>query len=152
ERELLEKAKNRRVDLGALEIDLSEARLQLWWRWCWPYEVSGVLLTPDGCPVPGADVTVYSVQHTIFGYSRTARATVTTHATGHFTAWFNWCRCFCCCSCWPCWPFWWRCWPWWWERDILHVIESIEQTLAVGGRLREQAPQLTVARPRFDEL
>ena len=50
------------------------------------------------------------------------------------------------------WPFWWRCWPWWWERDILHVVEQVEQALAGGGRFRTQQPVLSLERPELSSL
>lgn len=113
-------------------IAISDVVLQKWWQWCFQYCVSGTLVGPNGCPVPGADVTVYSVRYTLGGYTKTPRATVTTGPDGTFTACFPWCHCIFCFPCWPCWPFWWNCWPWWWEWDILHVIEAIEQTGPIG--------------------
>lgn len=136
---------------GHLSLDFSKARLtdeliEPWWIWCWPYTVSGTLTAADGCPVPGAGVTVYNVTHGILGLVRTARTTVQTNASGHFTATFNWCRCNCC---WPCWPFWWNCWPWWWELDIEHMLEQIERTLpqATAQGIRAVAPRSTFAAP-----
>jgi hypothetical protein len=42
-------------------LKLSEAILNTWWTWCRWYCVSGNIVGPDGCPVPGAQVTVNSV-------------------------------------------------------------------------------------------
>lgn len=110
------------------KVELNEEILKIWWFWCRWYCISGVVVGPDGCPVPFADVTVYNVVYSGNGFTKTPRATVTTDINGHFDACFIWCRCHFCC--WPCWPFWWLCWPWWWELDILRVIEEIESRVA----------------------
>ncbi len=113
-------------------LAISDAILKIWWRWCRQYCITGVVIGPNGCPVPAADVTVYSVGYTGSGYSKVPRVTVTTGTDGTFTACFEWCVCpFC--FCWPCWPFWWDCFPWWWEYDILHVIRAIEQRPPIPG-------------------
>jgi hypothetical protein len=109
------------------KFELNKEILQIWWRWCEWYCVNGTLVGPGGCPVPGADVTVYSVVWNGTGYSKYPRQTVTTDINGNFSACFLWCHCPFCFPCWPCWPIWWDCWPWWWEWDILHVLETIEQ-------------------------
>jgi hypothetical protein len=111
------------------KFQITEATLKLWWVWCRNYCVSGVVVGPDGCPVPGAQVTVSSVLHASGGgFSVTPQKTVSADSTGHFTACFDWCTT---CLGWPCWPIWWFCWPWWWEWDILRIIEEIEGRLAV---------------------
>ncbi len=113
-------------------LAISDAILKIWWRWCRQYCITGAVIGPNGCPVPAADVTVYSVGYTGSGYSKVPRVTVTTGTDGTFTACFEWCVCpFC--FCWPCWPFWWDCFPWWWEYDILHVIRAIEQRPPIPG-------------------
>jgi hypothetical protein len=123
----IEKAE-REHKLPALEkIDLTKAVLEVWWRWCEWYCVNGTLIGPGGCPVPGAEVTVYSVVWDGTGYTKYPRQTVSTDINGQFTACFLWCRCPFCFPCWPCWPTWWECWPWWWEWDILHVLDTIAQ-------------------------
>jgi len=109
------------------EIEITEAVLKAWWVWCRPYCVSGTLTGPDGCAAPGAQVTVYTVSYTAYGYTKVPRATVSTAPDGTFTACFEWCTCGFCFPCWPCWPIWWECWPWWWEYDILNVIETLER-------------------------
>ena len=109
------------------KIDLSDAVLKLWWLWCRNYCVTGVVVGPDHCPVPGAQVTVSTVVHAAGGgFTVTPKATVTADAAGHFKVCFFWCT-----SCWgwPCWPIWWNCWPWWWEWDILHVLQTVEARL-----------------------
>ncbi|MGB8966304.1 MAG: hypothetical protein WCB99_11745 [Candidatus Cybelea sp.] len=124
---------------GALEKADSELRvaietpakeiLRLWWTWCRWYCVSGNIVGPDGCPVPGAQVTVKSVGFYFWGFTQTPEVTVFADPSGNFTACFCWCSCTFCFDCWPCWPIWWSCWPWWWEFDILHVIETLERNL-----------------------
>ena len=133
------------------EIKVSDAVLTRFWGWCAPYCVSGTVVGPDGCPAPGAEVTVYSVG---FNYSKYARATVTTAPDGTFTACFDWCRCIFCFPCWDCWPIWWECWPWWWELDILHVIEAIERTpvLPGPGPVERFAGQASLIRPEGRDL
>jgi hypothetical protein len=122
--------------------------LKLWWTWCRWYCVSGTVVGPDGCAVPGADVTVYSVTYTGSGYSKVPRATVTTGANGTFTACFEWCSCIFCFPCWPCYPLWWFCWPWWWEWDMLHVIEALERVPVPGlGQVATLSNQATLLRP-----
>src|ERR1700730_3004612 len=71
-------------------VSLSDEILKIWWLWCRQYCVDGVVVGPDGCPVPGANVTIYSVAHDGGGFSEVPRATVTTDATGHFHICFNW--------------------------------------------------------------
>ena len=117
----------REVAVANKGLAINEELLPIWWRWCYPYCVSGTLVAPDGCPVPGAQVTVYTVGFSGGGYTKVPRATVTTDQYGNFTACFFWCRCLICRCLWPCWPLWWHCWPWWWEWDILHVIEALEK-------------------------
>ena len=124
-RALLEKAEvELRIPTEGLK--LGDDVLKLWWTWCRWYCASGNIVGPDGCPVPGAQVTVYSVGFNLWGFTKTPKTTVTADQNGHFTACFCWCACPFCFPCWPCWPIWWDCWPWWWEFDILHVIETLE--------------------------
>ncbi|HVM93659.1 MAG TPA: carboxypeptidase-like regulatory domain-containing protein [Terriglobales bacterium] len=129
-------------------ISIASEILKLWWTWCRWYCVSGTVVGPDGCAVPGADVTVYSVYYTGGGYSKVPRATVNTGANGTFTACFEWCSCIFCFPCWPCWPHWYLCWPWWWEWDILHVIEALERIPQPGlGQIETLSSQATLLRP-----
>ncbi|MDQ5846227.1 MAG: carboxypeptidase-like regulatory domain-containing protein, partial [Acidobacteriota bacterium] len=144
------------------KLKVSEATLKLWWIWCRNYCVSGVVVGPDGCPVPGAQVTASSVVHASGGgYTVTPQGTVNADATGHFTICFDWCTF---CWGWPCWPFWWYCWPWWWEWDILHVLEKIEARLPRTGPIGfgqvearrvapiSQAPMLPIKQPESSHL
>jgi len=122
-----ELAKADSLQLATEKLVLSEAVFQIWWRWCRQYCVSGTVIGPNGCPVPGAQVTVNTVSHIVGGYNKSPRVTVNADANGFFTACFNWCTCGICRFCWPCWPNWWFCWPWWWELDMLHIIDNIER-------------------------
>ena len=124
-RSTLENAETEQV--ATENLKLTPEVLELWWTWCRWYCVSGNIVGPDGCPVPGAQVTVNSVGFNLWGFTETPEATVNADQNGHFTACFCWCRCPFCFDCWPCWPIWWECWPWWWEFDILHVIEQFER-------------------------
>jgi hypothetical protein len=116
--------------IAAPDLAVDPALIDRWaifWReWC----VSGTVLGPDGCPAPGADVTVYTVFWSTGGYTEVARATAATGPDGTFALCFPWWELLL--PCWPCEPLWWRCWPWWWEFDILHVIEALE-TRATSG-------------------
>jgi hypothetical protein len=133
-------------------ISISAEVIKLWWTWCRWYCVSGTLVGPDGCPVPGADVTVYSVSHTGSGYSKIPRATVPTGPNGAFTACFEWCSCIFCFPCWPCYPHWWFCWPWWWEWDMLHIIEALEKTPSIASSQAGLSNKATVIRPDGRDL
>src|SRR5215472_12002670 len=107
------------------EIKVTDEQVAELLRWCREYCVSGTVIGQNGCPVPGARVTVYSVSFTGSGYVKTPRATVNADMNGNFTACFPWCTWLF--PCWPCWPIWWFCWPWWWEWDLLHIIETLEK-------------------------
>jgi hypothetical protein len=107
--------------------ELSDEIVDPWWIWCREYTISGTLDTAAGCPVAGAQVTIYNVVTTSSGLTRVPIVTVPVGADGKFSAAFNWCERICL---WPCWPRWWGCWPWWWELDILSVIERIEGQIA----------------------
>ncbi|HEV2741038.1 MAG TPA: hypothetical protein VGU66_20940 [Candidatus Elarobacter sp.] len=127
---------------SVLELPLDRARidegiLAEWWLRCPLWCVDVVLQSADGCPVPGASVTVETVLHAHAGYSVTPQTTGTTDANGKVTLCFPWCSCWICRPCWPCWPIWWDCWPWWWEYDILHVLESVKQRLPTIERSAE---------------
>ncbi|MDQ2815221.1 MAG: carboxypeptidase-like regulatory domain-containing protein, partial [Actinomycetota bacterium] len=112
----------------ALDHTLIEGWLIFWREWC----VSGTVVGPDGCPVPGADVTAYTVSWGTSGCTEIARATVATAPDGTFALYFLcWELLF---RCWPCEPLWWRCWPWCWEFDILHVIEALETRATSGSQ------------------
>jgi hypothetical protein len=134
-------------------IALNESALVQLLRWCRRYCVSGTVVGQDGCAVPGATVTVYSVGFTGYGYSKVPRATVTADQYGNFTACFTWCTSLF--PCWPCWPIWWFCWPWWWEWDLLHIIEILERSPIgpVGpGPVENISQGLALIRPSGKEL
>jgi hypothetical protein len=149
-REHLEKADK---EFRAPEISVAEEALKIWWLWCRWYCVSGRVTGPGNCAAPGAEVTVYTVNYTGYGYSKVPRVTVTTAPDGSFTACFEWCACNLCFPCWPCWPIWWECWPWWWEWDILHVLEALENQPVPGpGVLQTLAGSSTLIRPEARTL
>jgi len=136
-------AKGHALTLDFAKLNIDDKLIDLWWIWCREYTVSGTLQSPSGCPVPGAEVTVYNVTSGGSGLVETPLDTVLTNAAGQFTATFNWCEC--CLFCWPCWPIWWRCWPWWWEWDILAVIQNIERQLQLQTVSGPQGAALRVA-------
>lgn len=150
----LEQAKGQFV-VPMNDIVLSDEVLRLWWLWCRNYCVSGVVVGPDGCPAPGATVTVSTVAHAgDVGFTVTPQSTVVTDINGHFTLCFEWCSS---CFGWPCWPIWWFCWPWWWEWDILHIIQQLEARVPqIGhlplGPLREQNIGLPLRQPSSADL
>lgn len=113
------RAAKRKLEIALDSVKLTKAVLDPWWLWCHLYCVNGQVLGSNGCPVPFAEVTVYTVD---FALTRSPAATVTTDAQGRFTACFNWCSE----VCWPCWPFWWRCWPWWCPptRTSVHMVND----------------------------
>jgi hypothetical protein len=136
------------------EIKIGETLLERWWFWCRRYNLSGIVIGPDGCPVPGALVTVSTVFHASGGgFTVTPRKTVAADNQGNFTLDFIYCtRCG-----WPCWPSWWFCWPWWWEWDILHILKLLEARVpTVGpvppGPLAVQTNNLPIKRPASADL
>ena len=135
------------------EVRINESALAQLLRWCRQYCVSGTVIGQNGCPVPGARVTVYSVGFTGYGYSKVPRATVNADPNGNFTACFTWCTALF--PCWPCWPLWWFCWPWWWEWDLLHIIDVLERTPIgpVGpGPVENISRGLSLIRPSGNDL
>jgi hypothetical protein len=153
----LEKAE-RELVVAADKLVLNEEIFRIWWLWCRNYCLSGRVVDDRGCPVPGAVVTVLTVNHAAGGgFTTTPRATVTTDINGNFTnACFEWCSF---CYAWPCWPIWWECWPWWWEWDILHVLQQIEQPIPIPhigpgdpGPLRTATERFPLKQPDADAL
>lgn len=135
------------------QIRLTDTALTQLLRWCRRYCITGTIVGQNGCPVPGALVTVYSVGFSGFGYSKVPRATVSADQNGNFTACFTWCTGLF--PCWPCWPLWWFCWPWWWEWDLLHVIDVLERNPIgpVGpGPVENISRGLALVRPSGNDL
>jgi len=155
--DLKELTKADNIHLATEKLAINTAILGIWWRWCRLYCVSGTVVGSNGCPVPGAQVTVNTVSNIYGGYSETPRVTVNADENGYFTACFNWCTCGICRFCWPCWPDWWYCWPWWWELDILHIIENLERIpIQIGpvgpGPVEGIRSQLSLPRPDVKDL
>src|ERR1700678_3172325 len=70
----INRAELREIDefkVATHDLKLTEQVLNIWWRWCRWYCVSGVVVGPDGCPVPGGQVTVNTVGFDAWGYTRT---------------------------------------------------------------------------------
>jgi hypothetical protein len=145
------------LKLATDKVALGDAVLGIWWRWCRLYCVSGTVIGPNGCPVPGAQVTMNTIAYTLGGYSKVPRVTVSADEHGFFKACFNWCTCGICRFCWPCWPNWWFCWPWWWELDILHILDNLERIpVKVGppgpGPVEGLQSAIVLARPNVKDL
>jgi hypothetical protein len=84
-----------------------------WWlRWCRTFTIRGVVLCPDGSPVPGATVCAFDVDSFWIWASKQLVGCDTTDASGAFEISFRWC-----CG--------W--WPWWWWR---HRSWQLEPALA----------------------
>jgi len=73
-------AKGGTITLDFTKLDVSDKIIDLWWIWCRTYTISGVLQSTNGCPVPGAEVTVYNVRTGIIGPVKSPIETVTTDA------------------------------------------------------------------------
>jgi len=145
------------LKLAADKLTVNPDILKIWWRWCRQYCIHGTVVDANGCPVPGARVTVNTIAHTTDGYSKVPRVTVSADQNGFFTACFNWCTCGICRFCWPCWPHWWICWPWWWELDILHILDQLDVTPVrippVGpGPVEGLQTAIAMARPNAKDL
>ena len=97
-----------------------------WWlRWCRSFTVRGIVVCPDGTPVPGAKVCAYDVDWFWWWSSKQLIACDTTDATGAFEINFKWC-----CGWWPWW--WWRLRQW--ALDPL-LVDRIRPVLARDPRL-----------------
>ena len=110
-----------------------------WWlRWCRTFTIRGVLLCPDGRPVPGAKVCAYDVDWWWWWSSKSLIKCATTDASGAFSMTFTWC-----CGWWP--------WWWWnqrfWQLDPL-LIERVAPVLQRDPglqRLIRPSPQPALA-------
>lgn len=92
-----------------------------WWlRWCRTFVIRGLVLCPDGTPVPGAKVCAYDVDWFWWWSSKQLIACATTDATGAFEIKFRWC-----CGWWPAW--WWRVRHWALEPALVDRIRPVLQ-------------------------
>jgi hypothetical protein len=143
-----------RLNISARQwLDRSELKLSpivirpyywFWWlRWCRIFTIRGLVVCPDGSPVPGAKVCAFDVDCWWMWCSKQLVGCDTTDATGAFEIKFRWC-----CG--------W--WPWWWWRFRAFQIEQtlVDRILPVLQRdptlpiLPEPSPKPTLA--VFDQL
>lgn len=82
-----------------------------WWlTWCQTFTIHGVLLCPDGHPVPGATVCAYDVDWWWWWSSQDLAGCATTDQNGAFTIKFKWCC---------------RWWPWWWWKRRFWQLDPL---------------------------
>jgi hypothetical protein len=109
-----------------------------WWRWCRKFTIRGVLLCPDGRPVPGAKICAYDVDRWWWWSSRQLIACAITDASGAFSMTFTWC-----CGWWPWW--WWRRRFWQLDPALLEKIAPVlQRDPELVGKMRP-SPQPALA-------
>jgi hypothetical protein len=114
-----------------------------WFRWCRNFTIRGVVLCPNGDPVPGATVCAYDVDWWWWWTSNQQVGCATTDINGAFEINFRWC-----CGWWPWW--WWR--RRFWKLEPL-LVERINPVLLRDPRLpllKKQTPRPDLA--IFDRL
>lgn len=116
-----------------------------WWGiWCRTYTVNGLVLCPDGSPVPGAVVCAYDVDWWWWWTSQQQVGNcATTDANGAFTITFKWC-----CGWWPWW--WWQFRYWRYEPLLAERILPILQKDPTLGKIPFASPTPNLA--LFDHL
>lgn len=101
-----------------------------WWlRWCQEFVIRGVVLCPDGSPVPGAEVCAYDVDWWFWWSSTQLVGCTTTDINGAFEIRFRWCCGF---------------WPWWWWRYRTWELNPI--LLDRVGAVLDKRPELELGR------
>lgn len=123
-------------DLLLPKITISPYYWYWWLRWCRNFTIRGVVLCPNGDPVPGATVCAYDVDWWWWWTSNQQVGCATTDINGAFEIRFRWC-----CGWWPWW--WWRRRVW--KLDPL-LVERINPVLLRDPRL----PMLRKITPRPD--
>jgi hypothetical protein len=105
-----------------------------WFRWCRNFTIHGVLLCPDGHPVPGAQVCAYDVDWWWKWSSKQLVGCDVTDGSGAFEIKFKWC-----CGWWPWW--WWKYRFWQLEPALIERIEPVLRRDPVLKSLLETTPQ-----------
>ena len=110
-----------------------------WWlRWCRTFTIRGVVLCPDGSPVPGAKVCAYDVDWWWWWISSQQVGCATTDATGAFELTFRWC-----CGWWPWW--WWKYRFWQLEPALADRIIPVLQRDPGLAKLPAPSPAPSLA-------
>jgi hypothetical protein len=115
-----------------------------WWlRWCRTFTIRGLVLCPDGSPVPGAKVCSYDVDSWWMWSSKQLVGCGTTDANGAFEIKFQWC-----CGWWP--------W-WWWKQRFFQLEPDLVDRIIPVLKLNPMLPGVSEpsAKPSlavFDQL
>ncbi len=109
-------AKQRQVELAPLRV--SPYYWWWWWRWCREFTIRGLVVCPDGRPVPGAEVCAYDVDWWWWWWSKQQVGCAITDINGCFEINFRWC-----CGFWPWW--WWRYRIWEFQPEIAEIIAPV---------------------------
>ena len=130
-----------RALLNAGQLQLPEVTIHPyywhWWlRWCRHFTIRGVVLCPDGEPVPGAKVCASDADWWWWWSSSQHVGCDTTDLNGAFEIKFRWC-----CGWWPWWWWQWRQW-----RLEPTLVDRINPVLLQDPRL----PLLPDATPQPD--
>ncbi len=106
------------VELRLPPVVISSYYWYWWLRWCRTFTVRGVVLCPDGSPVPGATVCANDVDWWWWWSSSQQVGCATTDASGAFEIKFRWC-----CGWWPWW--WWRLRHWQLEPELADRVTNV---------------------------
>ena len=110
-----------------------------WWLvWCREFTIRGVVVCPNGQPVPGANVCAYDVDWWWWWSSTQLIKCATTDASGAFEIKFTWC-----CGWWPWW--WWAQRFWRLEPTLVERIAPLLGREPELARLVRPTPQPSLA-------